>query len=206
MRNGARIAVIALLALLSVSAAHATQILVPSEQPTIQAGVNAASAGDTVLLAPGTYVGDGNWNIDIVTAGIVLGSEDGAAATVIDCQGQGPAIRVSAMGDTSTVIYGLTFTGGVGNYEYAGAVYLLRPAALRDCVFVGNQGQNGGALKLWNGGTFVVDRCVFGDNSGTNRGGAIYCDGGGDVAISGLGWLENDRAVHHHHPGDAGCP
>jgi len=169
---------VALLLPLAVSIAGAATIHVPSEQPTIQAGVDEAAEGDTVLIAPGTYTGEGNWNIDIATAGIVVGSEAGAAATVIDCQGQGPAVTVSAMGDTSTIIYGLTFTGGVGNYQHAGAVYLLRPATLRGCVFEGNQGQNGGAVKLWNGGTFLVDGCVFRNNSAANWGGAIannYC-------------------------------
>lgn len=178
MQGHARTVTVGLSLLLAASVAGATVIRVPSEEPNIQAGVDAASPGDTVLIAAGTYSGEGNWDIDIATAGILVGSEDGAAATIIDCGGQGPAVTVSAMGDTSTVIYGLTFTGGVGNYEYAGAVYLLRPAALRDCVFESNRGQNGGALKLWNGGTFLVERCVFRNNSATNWGGAIdnnYC-------------------------------
>lgn len=154
-------------------AARATTIHVPGEQPNIQAGVSAAAAGDTVLLAPGTYVGDGNWDVDIATAGIILGSEGGADVTVIDCQGQGPAVTVSALGDTSTVIYGLTFTGCVGDYQHAGAIYLLRPAAVRDCVFEGNQGGHGAAIKLWSGGTFLVDGCVFKNNSVSGGGGAI---------------------------------
>ena len=162
-----------LLLFFAVPVAVATTIRVPLNQPTIQAGVDAASTGDTVLIAPDTYTGEGNWNIEIGTPGIVVASEAGAAATIIDCQGQGPAITVSAMGDTSTIIQGLTFTGGVGNYQYAGAIYLLRPATLRDCVFHGNQGQNGGAVKLWNGGTFLIDRCVFRSNGATNWGGAI---------------------------------
>ena len=48
---------------LSLQAA-ATTIHVPADEPTIQAGIDAASVGDTVLVAPGTYVGPGNRGID----------------------------------------------------------------------------------------------------------------------------------------------
>ena len=38
----------------------AATIRVPSEQPTILAGMTLANPGDTVLVAPGVYSGDGN--------------------------------------------------------------------------------------------------------------------------------------------------
>jgi len=57
---------------------------VPVDQPTIQAGINAAVNGDTVLVAPGTYVE----NIDFVGKAITLRSKFGPDVTVIDGGGE----------------------------------------------------------------------------------------------------------------------
>ena len=64
---------------------------VPSEYATIQAAINASSNGDVVIIAPGTYTGDGNRDIDFLGKAITVRSTDPddpsvVAATVIDCQ------------------------------------------------------------------------------------------------------------------------
>lgn len=46
----------------------ATVINVPLEQPTVQAGINAANSGDTVLVQPGTY--KVNWDSSRCASGI----------------------------------------------------------------------------------------------------------------------------------------
>jgi hypothetical protein len=52
----------------------------PADQPTIQAGINAANNGDTVLIAPGTYYE----NIDLKGKAIMVMSSGGATASTID--------------------------------------------------------------------------------------------------------------------------
>jgi hypothetical protein len=68
-----------------VSARSAT-LRVPSAYPTIDSGILAAQAGDTVLVAPGVYTGPGNRNIRMYGKPIVVTSEEGPEQTIIDVQ------------------------------------------------------------------------------------------------------------------------
>ena len=79
--------------LLSSASAPAVTRLVPSiDYPTIQAAINGCNDGDVVIVAPGTYTGDGNRDIDFLGKGITVRSTDPndpniVAATIIDCNG-----------------------------------------------------------------------------------------------------------------------
>jgi len=69
-----------LIAPLSAFPAIATTIHVPADQPTIQAGIDAAVEGDIVLVSPGIYVE----NIDFLGKAITVRSWAGADLTIID--------------------------------------------------------------------------------------------------------------------------
>jgi hypothetical protein len=70
-----------LLVLLSLTAAgYAAVIHVPADQSTLQAAINAAQNGDTVLVAPGTYFE----NINFSGKAIRVTSSGGYALTIID--------------------------------------------------------------------------------------------------------------------------
>ena len=55
---------------------------------TIQAAIDAAFDGDVVLVAPGTYAGDGNRDIDFGGKAITVKSEAGPESCIIQCGGR----------------------------------------------------------------------------------------------------------------------
>ncbi len=85
-------------------------IHVPGNYSTIQAGVNAANNGDTVLVAPGTYIE----TVTIQNAAIHLLSSGGADVTTISRSGSGAysCLVVS----TSSEISGFKISRGSGYY------------------------------------------------------------------------------------------
>ena len=75
-----------------IATISADQLKVPSAYSTIQAGLNAASTGDTVLVAAGTYAENIIWP-DV--NGIKLISAGDSSNTIIDGNNQGSAIVVN---------------------------------------------------------------------------------------------------------------
>jgi hypothetical protein len=151
---------------------------VPSECPNIQAGVDSAANGDTVLVAPGTYSGEGNHFVSWGEYNLVLTSEAGAENTTIDCGGDDYAMIVGTGKDSTTVISGFTITNGGGLNGGALKVSHASPI-IEDCIFFGNNAtSNGGGIYYGYpespGG--VVRNCVFYGNSATYRGGGMSLD------------------------------
>ncbi|AQQ08551.1 hypothetical protein L21SP3_00335 [Sedimentisphaera cyanobacteriorum] len=68
-------------------------INVPEDYPTIQQAVDAAQDGQTVQIAPGTYSGQGNVNIDLLGKAITVRGAKGPGASVIDCSVILPAVQ-----------------------------------------------------------------------------------------------------------------
>ncbi len=95
-----------LIGLLAAPASAQSTINVPANAPTIQAGIKAASNGDTVLVSPGTYVE----NIDFMGKTITVTSSGGPAVTTIDGGQKGIVVNFANNETRASVINGFTIT------------------------------------------------------------------------------------------------
>jgi len=95
----------------------ATIINIPDDYPTIQEGIDASENGDTVLVQPGTYVENINFNgHNIVLGSLFLTTGDTLyiSATIIDGDGAGTVVRFENEEDITAVITGFTIQNGYG--------------------------------------------------------------------------------------------
>jgi hypothetical protein len=143
------------------------------DAPTIQAGIDSSTAGDTVLVECGTY-----YEHDIsLKSGICLSSETGDAACVtIDAQQEGRGVRCDSI--TGVVVDGLTITGGLA--QQGGGMFCRESeVTLTNVEFLGNTAEGG--VANGGGGIYVsgnlgptVTGCIFSDNSAGWYGGGAW--------------------------------
>ncbi|MGD8396843.1 MAG: right-handed parallel beta-helix repeat-containing protein [Candidatus Eiseniibacteriota bacterium] len=187
-----------LLIVLSASPAASRTLRVPDEYERIQPALNAAEPGDTVLVAPGTYSGDWNRDMGFLGNDIVLRSEMGAGATVIDSGGsQAEPHRAFYfhLGESAAArVEGFTIRGGfvrvfIGEGGGGGILCVNGSTpTIVDCVFDGNRAAAGGAIACRSSPVTILG-CTFAHNEGV-QGGAISL-GSSAAVISGCTFVAN---------------
>jgi hypothetical protein len=157
---------------------QAKTINVPADSSSIQGGINGAVDGDTVLVSPGTYY---EHDIDFLGKAItVTGTdpEDSAvvAATVVDGDSLGSVFHLHSREDSTSVLQGLTITGGRAN-PGGGIRCSDSSPTIAYCVIVGNtaglSGYTRGGGVYFNGSSAIVRNCIIRANTAHDGGGMI---------------------------------
>ena len=192
----------ALLLLTLCAAGHAATINVPADQPTIQAGINAAHNSDVVIVADGTYTGPNNRNLDFGGKSITVRSaSNNPAQCVIDGQQAGNGFFFHHNETAAATVSGFTIqnsSGGSGGGAYCvyssptfqncvfanntasspggGGLYcFVASPTVTSCVFRNNTAPYGGGMYNYQSSP-VVTNCLFTGNTAAYNGGGVYND------------------------------
>jgi len=159
---------------------------------TIQTGINAATDGDTVLVAAGTYKENIKLNFNDIS---IIGKN--RETTIIDGDQKGTVVKFHRYHNhNKTVLSGFTITNGKGTVtekgsmgggiQINGAGVKVKPL-LRDLIIENNTALNGAGINLYNSASPNIKNCIIRNNQATypdpsgkwlaGYGGGISADG-----------------------------
>lgn len=166
-------------------------IRVPGDEPTLQAGIDAATNGETVLVADGLYIGSGNRDVDFNGKAIVVISENGYTVTIIDCESSGRGFYFHNGEGPASIVKGFTIKNGApgGN---GGGIYCLNASPyILECSFVNNSAGIGGGVACDDNAKPVIEDCMFDGNNAGTYGGGLHTNSGSDATIVRCEFFQN---------------
>jgi len=159
----------------------------PVQYGTIQAAIDASSAGDVVVVAPGTYIENlvMKSGVDVVGPGAALATVNGSGAL------NTPVVAIDDLADPVRLT-GLTLRGAalLGNSNGGGVRILRSDAEIDGNVIENNAATFGGGIYLEGDGTFaqpfapaITNNLIRGNNSTSEGAGIAVYYGTADTVI-----------------------
>ena len=147
-------------------------IHVPGNQPNIQAGITAAIDGDTVMVADGTYSGEGNFNIELQGKQISVMSQNGPEKCMIDyadpLNGYPNAFYIHQGETNGTLVEGFTIRNSLNSLNTALYIFESSPV-ISNCII---RDYHGAGIYLWTSDS-TLSNCIIAGLSTFSEGAGI---------------------------------
>jgi nitrous oxidase accessory protein NosD len=157
----------------SVGVAFSSTIHVPADQPTIQAGIEAAVNGDTVLVSGGDYFE----RINFHGKNITVKSTSGPKFTVIDGRHGGSVVTFESGETQNARLEGFTVRNGVSTD--GGGILILggaSPSIVRNTISF-NTATSGGGIYAIASAPLIQDNTIAG-NTASGAGAGLFLENG----------------------------
>ena len=178
--------------------------LVPDDYPTIQEAIDHSFDDDRILVRPGIYTENINFNgTDLVLMSLNAAKKDTSfiSRTIIKGTGKKSVVRFSDNETSAARLIGFTITGGIGTYDnpayntiilssdeyqqdilradtskhFGGGIYCsYANPTLKNLIISGNTADMGGGLFLYNSNAGLENILIEGNEAFESGGGSCF--------------------------------
>jgi hypothetical protein len=172
-------------AVVAAISSKATIINIPADYPAIQQGIDAGAHGDTVLVQPGVYNENVNYNGHNIILGslfLMTGDTSYISMTIIDGDSSGSVVIFENSETNSAVLTGFTIRNGYASF--GGGIYCSgSDPTISHNIVSGNsaydiQGGEGGGVFCYYSNLILTDNIItanYATGPLGGNGGGIYC-------------------------------
>ncbi|HHE47096.1 MAG TPA: hypothetical protein ENL08_05285, partial [Bacteroidetes bacterium] len=175
-----------LLVLSFAGLSHARVINIPDDFETIQDGIDEAEDGDTVLVQPGTYVENINFEGKAITVGSLIlttGDEAYVDSTVIDGDENGTVVTFRNSESRDAVLTGFTIQNGSTD-QPAGIDCEPGSPTITHCIIQNNTSSgSGGGIGIYQDSEPIISQCVIRNNTSHWSGGGVMVNQSSNAVI-----------------------
>ena len=177
-----RYLILFLFTILSIQLSFAEIINVPDDFETIQGAIDASEDGDTVLVEPGEYVENINFDGKEIA---VIGNPDDPSEVIIDGDSSGAVVTFENGENLESVLLGFTIQNGYVERNGGGIRISESSPSIIGCIIQNNLvGTRGGGISCEPNSNPVISNCIITTNESGSGGGGIWCGEGSSPRIS----------------------